>query len=169
MNEIAELFRRITLGVYVVGAAHEGRRGAFTAAWVTQASYDPLLLAVCVNPHNATHALLKASGGFAVSVLKQGQLDLARRFGIPPESGQDKLAGVAWRSGYSGAPVLEEALAHFECELMSCAPAGDHELVIGRVIGGRILDTDAVPLRYADTGSMDESSSLYPASFTDTR
>jgi flavin reductase (DIM6/NTAB) family NADH-FMN oxidoreductase RutF len=165
VNQIAELFRRITLGVYVVSAAHEGRRGAFTAAWVTQASYAPPLLAVCVNPRNATHALMKASGGFAVSVLERAQLDLARRFGASPESVQDKFAGVAWRPGYKGAPVLEAALAYFECELTGCAAAGDHELVVGRVIGGRIVDPDAAPLTYADTGSMDRSSSLFPASF----
>ena len=165
MIQIAELFRRITLGVYVVGAAHEDRRGAFTAVWVTQASYDPPLLAVSVNPHNATHALLKASGGFAVSVLKRGQLDIAQHFGTRSEKGQDKLAGVAWRPGHRGAPILQDAFAYFECELIGCALAGDHELVIGRVIGGRILDSDAAPLTYADTGTMDGSSSLYPASF----
>ena len=60
VNEIVELFRRITLGVYVIGAAHEGRRGAFTAAWVMQASYDPPLLVISVNPRNATQGILKA-------------------------------------------------------------------------------------------------------------
>jgi len=165
VNEIAELFGRITLGVYVVGAAHGGRRGAFTAAWVTQASYRPLLLAVSVNPQNASHGILKAGGGFAVSVLKRGQLELARRFGTRAQAGHDKLDGVAWRPGHKGSPVLQEALAYFECELVSCTAAGDHELVVGRVIGGRILDPDAVPLTYADTGGMDRSDALYPASF----
>ena len=41
MKEIAELFHRITLGVYVVGVAHDERRDALTAAWVMQASFDP--------------------------------------------------------------------------------------------------------------------------------
>ena len=162
VNEIVELFRRITLGVYVIGAAHEGRRGAFTAAWVMQASYNPPLLVISVNPRNATQGILKASGGFTVSVLKQGQLDHARRLGTAPESGQDKLAGIRWRPGHGGAPVLQDALAYFECELTSCTAAGDHELVVGRVVGGRIVDASAVPLTYADTGSMDGSSSLYP-------
>jgi flavin reductase (DIM6/NTAB) family NADH-FMN oxidoreductase RutF len=165
VNEIPELFRRITTGVYVIGAAHGGRRGAFTAAWVVQASYRPLLLAVSVNPQNAAHELLKASGGFAVSVLKRGQMELARRLGARSEPGQDKLAGVAWRPGYKGAPVLQEALACFDCEVASCVAAGDHELVVGRVIGGRILDAAAAPMTYADTGAMDGSGSLYPASF----
>jgi len=44
-------------------------------------------------------------------------------------------------------------------------PAGDHQLIIGRVVGGRILDREAVPLAYAETGDMDGSSALYPARF----
>jgi flavin reductase (DIM6/NTAB) family NADH-FMN oxidoreductase RutF len=165
MSEIRELFRRITLGVYVIGAAHEGRRGVFTAAWVMPASYRPLLLAVSVNPGNASHAILKASGSFAVSVLKRGQLELARRFGARAEPGHDKLVGVAWRPGNRGAPVLQEALACFECEVASCIAAGDHELVVGRVTAGRILDPDAAPMTYAETADLDSSSLLYPASF----
>jgi flavin reductase (DIM6/NTAB) family NADH-FMN oxidoreductase RutF len=165
MSEMTELFSRLTLGVYVIGVAHDSRRDAFTAAWVMQVSYDPLLLAVSINPENASHAILQASGGFAVSVLKTGQLELARHFGTRSGRGHDKLAGVAWRPGHKGAPVLPEALAYFECELDSRAPAGDHEIAIGRVIGGQILDCDAAPMTYAETGSMDGSGTLYPPSF----
>jgi hypothetical protein len=41
-------------------------------------------------------------------------------------------------------------------------PAGDHELVLGRVTDGKVLDWNAAPLTYADTGDMDGSSALYP-------
>jgi flavin reductase (DIM6/NTAB) family NADH-FMN oxidoreductase RutF len=162
---MAELFSRLTLGLYVVGVADGERRDAFTAAWVMQVSYDPMLLAASINPRNASHAILQAGGVFSVSVLKRGQLELARHFGTRSGRGQDKLAGVAWRPGHKGAPVLQQALAYFECELAGRAPAGDHEIAIGRVIGGRILDRDAVPMAYAETGAMDGSRALYPASF----
>ncbi|HUD24257.1 MAG TPA: flavin reductase family protein [Burkholderiaceae bacterium] len=165
MNEMAELFSRLTLGVYVVGVADGERRDAFTAAWVMQASYDPMLLAVSINPHNASHSILQASGGFSVSVLKQGQLELARTFGTRSGRGPDKLAGVAWWPGHKGAPVLQEALAYFECELTDRVPAGDHEIAIGRVVGGRILDRGATPMAYGETGAMDGSSTIYPTSF----
>jgi len=165
MNEIGALFRRLSLGVYVVGVAHDEQRNAFTAAWVTQASFDPLLLALSINPQNASSPLLHASGAFAVSVLKQGQTDLARRFGTRSGRDQDKLAGVQWEPGRCGAPYLSEALAYFDCELTQSLPAGDHELIIGRVVGGQILDPEAVPLTYAETGDMDSSSALYPSRF----
>jgi len=165
VSEIADLFHRITLGVYVVGVAHAERRAAFTAAWVMQASYNPPLLAVSVNPENASYPLLRAGSVFAVSVLKTGQLGLAERFGTRSARQHDKLAGVAWRPGHGGAPVLDDALAYFECELVDCLRAGDHELALGRVVGARMLDREATPMIYAETGAMDASSVLYPASF----
>ena len=98
MKEIAELFHRITLGVYVVGVAHDERRDALTAAWVMQASFDPPLLALGINPLNASYALLHGSGTFTVNVLKQGQLDVARRFGTESGREHDKLAYAGIRA-----------------------------------------------------------------------
>jgi flavin reductase (DIM6/NTAB) family NADH-FMN oxidoreductase RutF len=162
---LCELFRRLTHGVYVVGVAHEGRHDGFTAAWVVQASFDPLLLAVSVNPQNASHALLRARGRFTVNVLKRGALDLARRFGTRSGRDTDKLAGLAWHPAASGAPVLDDALAFFDCDVAATLPAGDHELLLARVVDGAILDSDADPMTYAETGDMDGSTVLYPEHF----
>jgi flavin reductase (DIM6/NTAB) family NADH-FMN oxidoreductase RutF len=165
VNEIAALFRRLSLGVYVIGVAHEERRDAFTAAWVMQAAFEPLLLALSINPRNASYGILNASGAFAVSVLKQGDVELARRFGTRSGREQDKLAGIRWHPGRSGAPVLDDALAYFDCVVTESHRIGDHELVVGHVVDGRILDPDAEPMAYAETGDMDGSSALYPTRF----
>ena len=165
VNEITELFRRLTYGVYVVGVAGGEERDAFTAAWVMQTSFDPLLLALSINPEHASHPLLHAGRGFTVNVLKQSQLELARGFGTRSGRDEDKLEGIRWRPGRTGAPILEDALAYFDCELAGHTPAGDHELVLGRVIGGEVLDRSAPPLTYADTGDMDGSGALYPRKF----
>jgi flavin reductase (DIM6/NTAB) family NADH-FMN oxidoreductase RutF len=165
LSEIAALFHRLSYGVYVVGVAAGDRRDGFTAAWVMQASFDPLLLALSINSSNASYELLHAGGGFTVNVLKQGQLDLARRFGTRSGRDEDKLAGIRWRPGRIGAPILEQALAYFDCELAGRHRAGDHELVLGRVVDGKILDPGGAPLTYADTGDMDGSAGLYPTSF----
>ena len=164
-ESIAALFRRLTMGVYVIGASDGQRRDAFTAAWIMQASFDPLLLAISINPDNASYELLHASGCFTVNILKQDQLDLARHFGTKSARDQDKLARMRTRPGRAGSPILEDALAYFECELEGRTRAGDHELVLGRVVDGRILDAKAAPLTYADTGDMDGSSTLYPGQF----
>ena len=161
MNEIAALFRRLSHGVYVIGVADGERRSAFTAAWVTQASFDPLLIVVSVNPQNASYDILRAGRAFTVNVLEHGQTELARRFGTSSSRDHDKLAGVSWHAGGNGAPVLDDALAYLECEVQDRHPAGDHELVVGRVVGGRLLDPDAAPMLYTETGDMDGSSALF--------
>jgi flavin reductase (DIM6/NTAB) family NADH-FMN oxidoreductase RutF len=165
VSDIAALFHQLTLGVYVVGVADAGRRDGFTAAWVMQVSFDPLLLALSINPGHASYPLLLGGGGFAVSVLKHGQVELARRFGTQSGRDHDKLAGLRWRPGRKGAPILEDALAYFDCELTGSMRSGDHQLVLGRVIDGHILTHDAEPMAYADTDDMDGSNALYPVKF----
>ena len=107
VSDVADLFRRLSAGVYVIGVADDGRRNAFTAAWLMQVSFDPLLLALSVNPEHASYPLLVGGGGFTVSVLSRDQVDLARHFGTVSARDGDKLAGIAWRSGPTGAPILE--------------------------------------------------------------
>jgi flavin reductase (DIM6/NTAB) family NADH-FMN oxidoreductase RutF len=162
-DSVVALFRRLSLGVYVIGVSDGERKDAFTAAWIMQASFNPLLLAISINPDNASYELLHASGCFTINVLKQGQLELARHFGTKSGRNQDKLARVRTLPGRAGTPILEDSLAYFECDLEGRTRAGDHELVLGRVVHGRILDPKAVPMTYAETGDMDGSSELYPS------
>ena len=89
-NSTAALFQRLTQGVYVVGVAHGEARNAFTAAWVMQVSFDPLLLALSINPRHSSYGLLKQSRAFSVNVLKKSQMELAAHFGRPAHA--DKLA-----------------------------------------------------------------------------
>lgn len=165
MSSPLAVFRRLSTGVYVIGAYHDGRSNAFAAAWISQVSFDPLLLALAVNPQNFSRSLLQQSGVFVINVLKKGQLDLARHFGTRSGRDVDKLAGQRWRTGELGAPILADAAAYLECRVLQILPAGDHELVLGRPIAGRVLDEGAEPMLYADTGDLDGSSELYPPSF----
>ena len=75
-DSLAALFQRLTQGVYVVGVAYGEARNAFTAAWVMQVSFNPLLLALSIDPHHSSYRLLKEGRAFSVNVLKKGQLDL---------------------------------------------------------------------------------------------
>lgn len=164
-DNLAELFRRLTAGVYVVGVGHGGRQDAFTAAWLVQAAFDPLLLALSVNPENASYPLLREGGGFTVNVLRRDQLEMARHFGTLSGRTVDKLAGIGWRPGRTGAPILVDALAYFDCRLAGSMPAGDHVLVLGQVSDGALVDRAATPLTYQETGDLDGSSELYPPEF----
>jgi flavin reductase (DIM6/NTAB) family NADH-FMN oxidoreductase RutF len=163
-SEIVKLFRRISLGVYVVAIAHEGRREAFTAASLMQVSYKPLRLALAASPGHHSYALMERAGAFGVSVLDRDQIGLARHFGLRSGASTDKFAGLSW-SSLAGMPVLDEALAWFACRLRRIVQGGDHNLVLAEVLDGRLRKPLAPPLLYADTGDLDGSSALYPDRF----
>jgi flavin reductase (DIM6/NTAB) family NADH-FMN oxidoreductase RutF len=73
-GSVSALFQRLTAGVYVIGVAHAQTRNAFTAAWVMQVSYEPLLLALSINPNHSSYLLLK-EGREPMCYRETGQLD----------------------------------------------------------------------------------------------
>ena len=91
---VAALFQRLTQGVYVIGVGDEKARNAFTAAWVMQVSFDPLLLALSINPLHSSYGLLRQARAFSVNVLGKSQGSLAAHFGQPQSAG--KLAAADW-------------------------------------------------------------------------
>jgi flavin reductase (DIM6/NTAB) family NADH-FMN oxidoreductase RutF len=157
-----QLFRRLTNGVYVVTASHNGKSDGFTAAWVTQVAFEPLLVAISINPGNATWPLVQASGRFVVNVLRGGQLAIARQFGTASGRDVDKLSTVRTVVNGTDAIVLSDAAAWFDCRVEQQVPAGDHVVVIARVVDGDVIDSVAAPMHYSDTGDMDGSAALYP-------
>lgn len=162
-GKLAPLFRTLTHGVYVVGVASGDRSNAFTAAWVMQVSFDPPMLALSINPGHSSHDLLQQDRVFTVNVLESGQQALALHFG--QRASVNKLDGVDWRPSRRGAPVLADALAWFECELVSECEAGDHVIALGQVINGDLTDPAGTPMNYRETGDMDGSSALFPDTF----
>lgn len=152
-----ELFKHISHGVYVIGVSDGQRQNAFTAAWVMQVSFNPPLLAISINPQHYSYQLLQAGGICTVNVLGRDQLALAAHFG---RSAPDKMAGFRWQQAETGAPVLSESLAYFDCQVSHYADAGDHKIAVCKVIAAAKLN-EGHPLLYGQTGDLDGSSQLY--------
>lgn len=159
-EQVADLFKRLTTGVYLIGVAAEDELNAFTAAWVMQVSFDPLLLALSINPNHSSFKLMQKGGGFTVTVLKADQGEIAARYGDPAR--EDWLSQSEWVMGPSGLPQFRDGLAYFECELKATHKAGDHVLAVGKVSGAGLLDSEAAPLLYGETGDIDGAAALYP-------
>ena len=157
------LFQKLTHGVYVVGVSCNGEKNAFTASWVMQVSFTPLLLALGINPNHSSYKMLKKGGAFTVNVLPTDRLDLAEQFGQPMST--DKFAGVVWHQGKITAPILDDAIAYFECKFSHECEAGDHRLIIGHVTYGAVQHPQALPMNYQETGVIDGSKNLFPEDF----
>ncbi len=155
-SETRALFQRLTRGVYVIGVAHESQYHLFPATSVMLASHRPLMLAVGINPRHESYPLARSGRVFAVSVLKHPKYDLGRRFGS--QSGErDKIEGLSWHCGPSGAPIVDDAPAYFECEISAIMPAGDHEIIVGRVVDCRVPEGRCEPWLYPQAADTDRS------------
>lgn len=117
-------------GVTIVTAMEDGAPVGFTCQAFTSLSLDPPLIAIAPAKSSTSWPRMVAAGAFCVNILGEDQEALCRNFAV---SGADKFAGVGWRLGGLGAPVLDGALAWIECELATIHDAGDHELVTGKV------------------------------------
>lgn len=165
-NPVKRLLMTISQGVYVIGVAEGERRNAFTASSVMQVSLNPPMLALAVNPHNASFPMLVAGGIFAVTVLRNDQPVLADFFGTHSGRDENKLDAVPWHTSPSGAPVLDEGLSYLDCRVLAKHPAGDHVVMVAEVTGGDFLIDWKLkgvhPLRYDQLGDMDGSDELLP-------
>ncbi len=119
-------------GVTVICArSAAGKFVGFTANSFNSVSLDPPLIVWSLIQHGTTLAAFQAAESYAVNVLAQDQADYARRFSRPHI---DRFAGVPYRIGAAGAPLIEGCVAWFECRHHAQHPAGDHWLFIGEVI-----------------------------------
>jgi flavin reductase (DIM6/NTAB) family NADH-FMN oxidoreductase RutF len=127
-------FGAFCTGVTVVTVGGPEPRG-MTANSFTAVSLDPPLVLVCVARDALMHESLLGSGAFAVSVLGAGQEEVARHFARPRPPGSEQFAFVDCETGVrSGAPLIADAAAHFECEIWRTYDGGDHTIFVGRLL-----------------------------------
>lgn len=143
MQDIA--FRSMIHGVYVVTTRCGDRVNGMTASWVSQISLSPLLLMVSIAPTRYTHDLIKESGFFAINVLTSTQVDLGKRFGFASGRRVNKFTGLDYTTAVTGSPILPQAQAYFDLNLVDTYSTGDHTLFVGEVVEAKILQPDEKP------------------------
>jgi flavin reductase (DIM6/NTAB) family NADH-FMN oxidoreductase RutF len=136
---------QISYGLYVVGSKRDDEVDGMTANWLTQVSFDPRMVALAVESASHTMENIRGSKVFSVNLVAEADTNLIEQFVQPQERVGNKLGGVPFRTAETGAPILDQAVAWFECEVDEMVMTGDHTLVIGRVLGGG-QNTDADPL-----------------------
>jgi flavin reductase (DIM6/NTAB) family NADH-FMN oxidoreductase RutF/DNA-binding GntR family transcriptional regulator len=134
----------LTSGVCVVTTSVDEKRYGMTASSVTSLSVDPPIMLVCVNQAAPMAIQVSVSGFFAINVLSDRGTQLATQFATPSE---DKFRGVITSVGINGVPILEEALAHLECEVIEEVIGGSHIIFLGRVIRAKAAQ-HGEPLTY---------------------
>jgi flavin reductase (DIM6/NTAB) family NADH-FMN oxidoreductase RutF len=134
--------RMIPYGLFVLTAkGKDDTVAAATVNWVTQASFAPPLVVVGVKTDSHAHALVKESKAFALNVLGKGQQAMAFTFFKPATREGQTVSGEPFRSGTTGAPILETTPAFVECRLVDSVERGDHSIFVGEVVDAGVSKT----------------------------
>jgi flavin reductase (DIM6/NTAB) family NADH-FMN oxidoreductase RutF len=126
--------RHLASGVCLVTHSVGGAPAGMTATAVASLSLDPPTLIVCLNRAASTFASLAPGVAFGVSVLGADHREFAERFaGRTGAEGAERFREGRWLIPPSGAPLLWDAIAAFECEVEDIVERHTHAIVIGRV------------------------------------
>lgn len=140
------LMGHFATGVTVVAARHGPLLAGMTANAIATISVDPPVLMASIARKAETHTAIIGSHAFSVSVLADDQQSLAECFAQPITA--TKLigfCGAAWEEAETGSPVLDGALAYFDCRLTESHAMGDHTLFLGEIVAAGYRE-DAQPL-----------------------
>jgi len=144
-TDLDKAIGRISGGLYIITTKKGDRSGAMVASWVTQASFDPPGFTVAVAKDRAIESLLQVGDQFILNILEEGNYQtlmkhFLKRFG----PGEDRFAGVDTRTANNGSPILADALAYLECEVVSRMECADHWIVYNKVTDGRVSKPDSL-------------------------
>lgn len=130
-RELRDAFGRFMTGVTIVTSLdREGRPVGFTANSFSSVSLNPPLLLVCPGKFLSSFEVFSSCERFAVSVLSEGQEEVANIFAGYKG---DRFARVAHTINNHGVPVVDGAIATFSCKTHQVVPAGDHVVLMGEV------------------------------------
>jgi flavin reductase (DIM6/NTAB) family NADH-FMN oxidoreductase RutF/DNA-binding IclR family transcriptional regulator len=134
-------------GVVVVTAMSEsGEALGMTVGSFTSVSIDPPMVAFLPDKASSSWAALRASGGhFCVNVLGSDQEDVCRMVATRK---RDKFDGIPWHPSPAGLPLIDGAVAYMDCLTEVVHDAGDHHIVLGRVLSLDIVNHASYPLLF---------------------
>ena len=128
---LREALGNFVTGVTVVTTRQAGEIHGLTANSFSSVSLDPPLVLFSLSRTADCFDAFEHTEFFAISVLRSDQEALSNRFATKDI---DKWGGVGWRPGQGGCPLLDGAIATFECRITSRHEGGDHVIYVGEVL-----------------------------------
>ena len=142
--------RMFSYGVYILSSVNEGEYCVSTITWVSQASFEPPMISVCIKRNSASYEIVKKRGEFIFHLLGDNQKELASTFFKPTIFENEKLNGQEF-SLENNLPLLKNIPAYIQCKVVEILENGDHPLFLAEVVDAKI-NNDSKPLELRKTG-----------------
>ena len=130
-HRLREALGSFVTGITVVTTRNGGEPHGLTANSFSSVSLEPPLVLFSLSRAADCFDAFERAEAFAVNVLRSDQEDVSSRFATKDV---DKWTGVDWRPGHGGCPLLEGAVAAFECRVAARHEGGDHVIYVGEVV-----------------------------------
>ena len=145
-ERFADVLRKFPLAVSVVTVGRGGAENALTVSWASPVSFDPPHMMIALDRLHYSADFLRSTKNFCLNVLREGQQRLAGQFARQSMTREEKREGVPTRESETGAAILTDALAYFDCEITAIHEVGDHLMVVGRVVDAAVMgEGDPLP------------------------
>ena len=138
-TDLAAALGKVASGLFVLTVRHGGGETGMLASWVQQCSFEPPQVSVCVRRDRTVNGWLTPGAAFTLNVLDRDAKAIVGHFGRGFEEGEPAFEGLEVERPAGAPPVLRDALACLECQVVERFAAGDHDLIVGRVVAGRTL------------------------------
>ncbi len=138
--------------VLVTTRSAEGRANVMAVGWATVVSGEPLMFALGIDDEAYTYELVQQTRQFVVAFPHAGMAQATLHAGSHHGRGRDKLSecGLQTQDGSMvRAPLLADAVANFECELVTIVKPGDCPVVIGQVVAAHMNGNPQLKRLYA--------------------
>lgn len=143
--------RLLSYGLYVVTSRDSNCYAAGTVNWLSQSSFSPPLIMAAIQRGSSLHQAISASRVFAVHIIGKSQKTLATSFFKTAKVEENLLNGYRFESGVTGAPVLVDPPAWFECRVVDEVQRGDHTIFVSEVVAAGVRHEEE-PLTLRETG-----------------
>lgn len=145
-----QALRMFSYGVYVLTSENDGDYCASTITWVSQASFEPPLISVCIKRGSVSYEIVKKRGKFFLHLLGENQKDMALSFFKPTILEHGKLNGHGFNLE-NDLPLLIDVSAYIQCKVIEILENGDHPLFLAEVVDANV-NSDSKPLELRTTG-----------------
>jgi len=142
--------RMFSYGVYILSSVNEGEYCVSTITWVSQASFEPPMISVCIKRNSVSYKIVKKRGEFILHLLGDNQKELASTFFKPTIFENEKLNGQEF-SLANNLPLLKDIPAYIQCKVVEILEHGDHSLFLAEVVDAKI-NNNSDPLELRKTG-----------------
>lgn len=135
-QDYRDTMARLAAAVSVVTTDGPGGRAGFTATAICSVTDEPPTLLVCLNRNASAHPAVLSNGMLCINTLASHQQALSNLFGGKTPMAE-RFAAASWTTGATGAPVLDDAVASFECRISQISNIGTHDILYCEVLALR--------------------------------